>query len=124
MFAKGVVGHFAANERIAHLQRSISDAVGSRNRILGLNEPQFELSVFETDAALQLRVDRINLGGYTEITLAVAFRPHNTDGGFVNECGVRVQFTGDADGLHRTSRVSVNQYDVITHSICIFVLLA
>ena len=41
----------------------------------------------------------------------------------MNQCGVRVQFTGDTNGLGRTSRMSVNQYDIIVaHCIYIFFL--
>ena len=41
VLAERVVGHLAADQRVAHLAGAVADAVRRRDRVLGLHEPQF-----------------------------------------------------------------------------------
>ena len=72
VLAKRIVGHLAPDQRVAHLARAVADAVGRRDRVLGLNEPQLELALSLADAALEPRMDRIDLGHDAHVALAVA----------------------------------------------------
>ena len=44
VLAQRIVGHLAADQRVAHLARAIADAIGRGDRVLRLHEAQLELA--------------------------------------------------------------------------------
>ena len=112
MFTKSIVGHVAADERIAHLARAIADAVRGRDRVLGLDEAQLELARPHTDLRLEALVHGFDLVENAEIALAVALRAHHADRRLVNEIRVGPERAGNAQGLGRAARMAVDEDDL------------
>src|SRR5262249_38333667 len=99
MLAQRVVGDLAADQRIAHLARAVADAVRGGDRVFRLDQPQLELALARADPALELLVDRLDLGHDAEIALAVALGADHPDRGFMDEVGIRADRPGKPDGL-------------------------
>ena len=79
MLAKGIVGQLAADQRVAHFARAVADAVGRGDRVLRLNEAQLELARHLADAALEARMDRIDLCQNTHVALTVTLGSDHAD---------------------------------------------
>ena len=79
MLAKGIVGQLAPKKRVAHFARAIADPIRRGDRVLGLNEPQLELALTCADAALEARMDRIDLCQNTHVTLTVTLGSDHAD---------------------------------------------
>ena len=108
MLAQRVVRHLAADQRIAHLARSVADAVGGGDRVLGLDQPQLELVRSLADVTLELGMDRLDLRHHAEIALAVALGADDADGRLVNQVGVGPERARHADGLGGTAGMAVD----------------
>ena len=115
MLAQRVLGHFAADQRIAHLARAVADAVRGGDRVLGLDQAHLELVRSRADAGLELGVDRLDLGQDAEIALAVALGADHADRRLVNEGLVGPKRAGDTDRLGRAARVPVNGHKLRLH---------
>jgi hypothetical protein len=112
MLAERIVGHLAPDQGIAHFARAVADAVGCRDRVLRLDKAQLELVRPIADAAIEMRVNRLDLGHDTEIALAVTLRTHNADRGLVDELRIGTDLARNPNGLGRASWMAVDQHNV------------
>ena len=99
VLAKRIVGHLAPDERVAHLARAVADAIRRRDRVFGLNEPQLELARSLADAALEARMDRIDLCHHAHVALAVALGADHADRRLVYQIRIGPKLPGNSDGL-------------------------
>jgi CoA:oxalate CoA-transferase len=100
------------DQRITHLARAVADPIRRRDRELRLDEPQFELATVLADAALQARVDGLDLGRDAEVALAVALGADHADRRLVNEVGIGAEFPRQSDGLGRATGMAVDEHDL------------
>ena len=110
MLAEGIVGHFAADQRVAHLARAVPDAVGGGDGELGLDQAQLELALARADARLQPLVDGVDLGQDAEIALAVALGADDADRRLVDQVRIRPEHPRDADRLAGAAGMAVDQH--------------
>src|SRR5262249_40179100 len=112
VFAEGVVGDLAPDERVAHLPGAVADAIGGGDGVLRLDQPQLELARPLADPAFQPLVNRFDLGDDAEVALAVALRAHHADRWLVNEFRIGAERARDPNGLRRAARVVVDDHDI------------
>ena len=109
MLAQRVVRHLAADQRVAHLARAVADAVGRRDRVLGLDQAQLELALPLADAALELGVDRLDLRHDAEIALAVALGADDAHRRLMDQVRIRADGTRQADRLGGAAGMAVDE---------------
>src|SRR3954469_22453396 len=109
---------FATNQRVSHLACAVADAVGGGDGVLGLYQPQRELTWSRPYTLLEAGVDCIHFRHDAEIALAVAFGAHDADRGFMDQRGVGAEDLSQSDRLGRTARVTVNEHGLqICHGV-------
>ena len=101
--------HLAADQRVAHLARAVADAVGGGDRVLGLDQPQLELALARADAALELVVDRLDLGHDAEIALAVALGADDADRRLVDQVRIGAERARQPDRLGGAAGMAVDE---------------
>src|SRR6516225_4730906 len=60
-------------------------------------------------------MDRLDLGKYTKVALAVALGADHADRWLMNKFRIRTEFTSDRNGLGRASGMVVDEHDI-----CVF----
>ena len=115
VLAQRVVGHLAADQRVAHLARAVADAVRRRDRVFGLHEAQLELARALADAALEAGVDRVDLRHHAHVALAVALGADHADRRLVDQVQVGAELARNSDGLRRAARVVIDDDGFVRH---------